>query len=150
MKSLQDRFWSKVDQSKGLFDCWLWTASCSTKGYGWFCLAGRQLHAHRVAYELAIGPIPSGFCVLHHCDNPPCVNPAHLWLGTQADNGCDMDAKGRRFLPKGEHNGSAKLTERDVLAIRSDEGIYRAIAVFYGVHHETISRVKNRKSWRHI
>ena len=95
--TIQERFWSKVDRSG---ECWLWTAA-KVQGYGSF--DGRR--AHRVAWELAYGPIPKGVgyhgtCVLHRCDTPACVNPAHLRLGTQADNMADRDAKGRQRRPR--------------------------------------------------
>lgn len=92
-----DRFWSKVDTSDGLFGCWIWTASRFTKrgGYGQFHEWPKVRYAHRVAWELTHGPIPDGMVVMHACDNPPCVNPQHLSLGTIADNAQDMVAKGR-------------------------------------------------------
>ncbi len=87
---LEERFRSRVDV-KGPDDCWEWTAGKIPGGYGavWDNSIGRHRHAHRLAWELANGPIPDGLWVLHRCDNPPCCNPAHLWLGTQHDN--DMD-----------------------------------------------------------
>lgn len=88
-----DRFWAKVDRSG---DCWVWTAYRNRNGYGQFWF-NRSLHlAHRVSWILTNGSIPDGLCVLHQCDNPPCVNPAHLWVGTQVENIADRDAKGRQ------------------------------------------------------
>jgi len=90
---MEERFWAKVDRTD---DCWLWTACRTTHGYGQFRPErSRGAQAHRVAWELTNGPIPAGMLVLHRCDNPPCVNPAHLFLGTQSDNMRDMYAKGR-------------------------------------------------------
>lgn len=86
------RFWQKVVKTK---TCWLWSASKNDTGYGWFKRDGRMRGAHRMAYELRRGKIPSGMSVLHRCDTPACVRPAHLFLGTQADNVRDMLAKGR-------------------------------------------------------
>ncbi len=90
----EQRFWAKVEKSD---DCWVWIGSRSSSGYGRISNEnGRQEQANRVAWRLANGPIPDGFDVCHHCDNPPCVRPDHLWLGTPRDNGLDMVAKGRQ------------------------------------------------------
>lgn len=92
----ETRFWAKVDRTD---DCWTWTAATTGSGYGRFGhqnARGGWVAAHRFAYELANGPIPDGMFVCHKCDNPPCVNPSHLFLGTHQDNMRDMDAKGRR------------------------------------------------------
>ena len=89
------RFWDKVETDGS--GCWLWTGGCNRPGgYGRFRVGKKMVVAHRVAWELAYGPIPEGKRVLHHCDTPPCENPAHLWLGTQADNLQDCRDKGRR------------------------------------------------------
>jgi hypothetical protein len=87
-----ERFWSKVSKSDG---CWLWIAYRDEKGYGAFGFKGKVQRAHRVAYELALGPIAPGMHVLHSCDNPSCVNPSHLRLGTHADNMRDRIERGR-------------------------------------------------------
>jgi len=92
---LSDRFWSHVDTSG---ECWVWTAARASKrgGYGRFGIENQQTeYAHRVSWRLAYGPIPTGLWVLHHCDNPPCVRPSHLFLGTQVENMADMTIKGR-------------------------------------------------------
>lgn len=144
------RFWIKVDCGDPE-DCWIWTACRPQhRGYGRFQVGNQLLVAHRVAYELAVGPIPKGLCVLHTCDNPPCCNPAHLWLGTRADNVRDRDAKGRQAHVRGEHNGCAKLTNDQVLAIRADHRILRKIAADYNVSIPAISHIKTRKRWAHI
>jgi len=149
------RFWAKVDKSSGADSCWEWQASLRDKGYGQFCWKGRPLKAHRVAYELAIGQIPEGMCVLHKCDNPGCVNPAHLWLGTIADNNADMTNKGRRVsTPQlGEAHWHARLTTEDVIAIRQEyaSGIPQGtIAQKYGVGRNNISMIVTRSNWRHV
>lgn len=147
MKSSQNRFWAKVARA-GPENCWIWTAYRLPDGYGQFRIEGRTVRAHRFSYELSVGPIPNGLCVLHHCDNPPCVNPAHLWIGTQIDNLRDRDAKWRQA--RGRHHGRAKLTEKDVQKIRLDNRTAQIIAADYGVSGVAISLIKNRQRWAHL
>lgn len=92
------RFWSKVEKSDS--GCWIWSAYRDPKGYGTFGFKGKVQKAHRVAYQLAIGPIPEGAHVLHSCDTPPCVNPAHLRAGTRSDNMRDKVLRGRDYNVK--------------------------------------------------
>jgi len=146
------RFWRHVRKGDG---CWEWTSSFFDKGYGQFkAVTGRPpVRAHRFSWELHNGPIPDGLKVLHRCDNPPCVRPEHLFIGTEGDNTADMIAKGRQ----GAHVGSAshafktsrrKLTDEDIAAIRLRQGeTARAIARDYGVSHTTIVRLLNGTSW---
>jgi hypothetical protein len=156
-QSLVDRFWKKV--AKYPNGCWEWTSNKNNKGYGMFKISaavGNHL-AHRVAFELANGRFPDGLCVLHRCDNPLCVNPEHLFLGTMKDNVQDMDAKGRRVSngPKvrGELNCNAKLTDAAVIAIRT---AYVAgettldLANRYEINRRSIPDILSGKSWRHI
>jgi hypothetical protein len=106
--TLEDRFWSKVQRSDG---CWLWTGASTWQGYGLIHHHGRRgmVSVHRLSWTIANGGIPAGLQVLHRCDNPPCVNPDHLWLGTNADNIADKLAKGRG---SGWHKGTRKRPVR--------------------------------------
>lgn len=151
---LTERLWAKIKKA-GPNDCWIWTASVNSYGYGqvWGGANVRKLlRAHRVAYEDVVGKIPRGILVLHKCDNPPCCNPSHLFLGTDADNVADRVAKGRtrRGDQRGEKHGSAKLTERQVLAIRAAMGPQKVIAARYGINQSGVSDIKRRKLWAHI
>jgi hypothetical protein len=119
------RFWGKMER-RANSNCWEWQGFKDRWGYGRTKMEGQQL-AHRAAYVIAHGAIPDGMCVLHRCDNPPCCNPDHLFLGTVADNNADMVAKGRHFVPSpcgyspllcGERNSQAKLTDFQVSEIR--------------------------------
>lgn len=144
-------FWSHVDKSG---ECWTWTGSRNAKGYGHAGRHGRVRAAHRIAWELTHGPIPDGLFVCHTCDNPPCVNPAHLWLGTNDDNMRDMAEKGRAPGRPGEQNPHAVLTVADVFAIRAVKpsrrirGFRAAIAKQYGVGPSTISKVWAGETWK--
>jgi len=102
------------------------------------------MYAHRFSWELAYGPIPAGMCVCHICDNPSCVRPSHLFLGTQADNMRDMDIKGR-----GRDNRKI-LTEAQITAIRKDNRLQREIAADYGVDQSTINKIKRGHTYRRV
>ena len=129
--------------------CWEWIGS-KRNGYGLVNRGNKTLSAHRVAYAAFKGEeIPGGFVVRHTCDNPSCINPAHLVLGTQADNVADREARGRRDV-KGEQIGTAKLTEADVLEIRVSELPAIELAKKYGVHKSNIWAIKSKKSWSHV
>lgn len=131
--------------------CWNWTAYRSRKGRGMFKLGGRMRWAHRVAYERWVGPIPDGQVVRHRCDNPGCVNPQHLELGTQADNVRDRVERGR--CARGAAMGAAKLCDRRVRLIRalSARGeLRRDVARHFGVDPSVVSNVVHRKAWSHV
>lgn len=110
--SLETHFWSKVRKGDSSGACWVWTAAKNQGGYGEVGVNGHCRLAHRVAWILVYGSIPDGLCVLHHCDNPPCVNPEHLFVGTPADNAADREAKGRGNQPTGDANGARLYPER--------------------------------------
>jgi len=144
-------FWQKVDR-RGPDECWEWTGSRHGKGYGMVGVGSRIVDkAHRVSWRMHNGLIPEGMHVLHHCDNPPCVNPAHLFIGTNDDNVRDKIAKGRQRVPCGEAHGNAKLTERDVIEIRllSDVPV-KEIAARFSISGCTVRRVRNRTAWAHV
>jgi hypothetical protein len=146
-----DRFWSKVDM---LGDCWMWLAFCKSNGYGQFTLkSGKFVGAHTVSYALTFGPIPAGCVICHHCDNPPCVNPAHLFLGTQSDNAMDMLAKGRATRVRGTDHPSARLTEEDIRYIRAAanyRGLLKDLSEDFGVSAHTIRMIRKGKTWGHV
>ncbi len=145
------RFWAKLDTSGA---CWVGTGYCLPSGYGQLTQKRfTKLRAHRVAYELEFGPIPDGFHVCHTCDNPPCCNPAHLFLGTDLDNLRDMQRKGRRHLTVAACNGHAKLTEIQVREIRTAaaRGIHHlSLAAAYGVSRTAIRDVANGRRWKSL
>lgn len=150
---LAERFWVRV-KIAGPDDCWEWTGSGVPKGYGTLCEGRWKRHyAHRLSYELHFGPIPDGFEVLHTCDNPPCCNPAHLYIGTAHDNMQDCLKRGRHNPPRGTRSAHAKLTDETVRAIRQAHasGVSCAeLARQYGVSVSTIGAVARRGSWQHI
>lgn len=145
-----ERFWSKVEQSDG---CWLWQAARDGQGYGRIgSNRTRPLRAHRLAYEFTFGPIPEGMDVLHQCDNPPCVRPDHLRVGTHEDNVRDMYEKRRHT--KGEDSHFAKVTGADVRAMReaweSGRSSVRNLAAQYGLSPSGVRQIVYRRKWKHI
>jgi len=151
--SLKERLYIRLKREG---NCWVWTGAKMKNrgGYGAIRIGNKTVPTHRLSWEIHYGPIPEGKYVLHHCDNPPCVRPEHLFLGTQQDNIRDAIAKHRFFhdnYAQGEKIGSAKLTESQVLEIRaSNERSSLKLARIYGVHKSTIKRIRNRTLWKHI
>lgn len=151
-KSIQERFWEKVDRSG---ECWFWTGCINNSGYGQFSLDGWMQKAHRIAWILTNGPIPSGTghhgtCVCHRCDNPLCVRPEHLFLGTHDDNMRDKKAKHRQGNQRGMANGRRKLSEDQVRDIRADPRTQQSIASDYGLGQSQVSRIKRGEHWPRI
>lgn len=152
-KGYDDRHY-ECDPNSG---CWLWLQALSNRGYGKVgvatgCTGSRTESAHRGAYRKAKGPIPPGLFVLHRCDTPSCVNPDHLFLGTHKDNMDDMKRKGRsntlRFI--GENHGRSKLTENQVIEIRSSTDTNVALSKKYKVAKTTISEIRRFVRWKHL
>lgn len=161
-KPTAERFWAKVQKTDG---CWLWTAKRDADGYGRFWDGtympsghGRMVGAHQFSHAIATGIERGGLCVLHRCDNPPCVNPDHLYLGTVADNSRDMIARGRQgtkpYDPEfcGERVGVSKLTTDQVMEIKAagPEIQNSQLATRFGVRATTVSQVRRGDSWKHI
>lgn len=149
---LNTRFWAKVNKSG---ECWEWTAGADKQGYGRIRIEGKGILAHRFSYEQANGPIRDGALICHHCDNPACVRPSHLYAGTPKDNARDRMERGRVVSGNhaGEANASAKLTREQVVSMRSemDDGRTCAdVASEYGVSPNHASQIKNRKRWSHV
>ena len=157
--SLEDRYWMRVDVASKA-ECWDWYGNKAPNGYGYL---GKRIEgkvknflAHRLAYEYRFGDIPEGLCVCHHCDNPGCVNPYHLFVGTRSDNMQDCVSKGRHYhhVMFGEDVPNSKLKTDQVLEIRKKykpfEYTHRMLADEYGVSASLIKQIVNRYLWKHI
>lgn len=155
-RPLAERFWPKVHQ-RGADECWEWRACRDGSGYGRIGHNGRAIPASRASWMVQVGPIPEGRMVLHHCDNPPCVNILHLYLGDHADNARDASERGllagRSGLP-GEENPRSKLTQSDVVALRRDRHesgmTYRQLGAKYGIRKQYAWSIATGRNWSHI
>ena len=143
---IKERFMEKVAISEN--GCWLWTAFCMKNGYGLFRLPQGHKLAHRISYELFNGPLDSRLDVMHSCDNPCCVNPSHLSLGTRKDNMQDAVSKDR--MRRGDTHGRSKLSEQEAIAILKDSRLQKEIAKDFGVSQATVSDIKTGRKWAHI
>lgn len=156
------RFWQYVKKGDG---CWEWQGNTAIGGYGGIKEGTRTIRAHRLSWEIHFGPIPAGMLVCHSCDNPPCVRPDHLFLGTHTDNMRDARAKNRidasgagrnfhkRGIQRGERHGQARITEAMVRWIREQRAAgmsYNDLAQHSGLTYQGVYHVVNRTSWRHV
>ena len=143
------RFWAKVRRSLD-GECWEWTASRTLGGYGQMVIANKHFLAHRMSWVIAFGEIPSGMCVLHKCDNPRCVNPRHLFLGTVIDNALDRDRKGRG-RPRKSGKFARKFTDEQIAAIREDKakGVTTIqLMAKYQISRQYVQRIVSKKRRR--
>lgn len=152
MRPLLTRFFAKV-RVHAATSCWPWISAKDKAGYGYFNMRNatccRNIRAHRLSWILHNAQdIPKGLFVLHRCDNPSCVNPRHLFLGTNTDNMRDMADKKRACL--GEKHPAAKITAKDALSIRIDKRSCRKIATEYGIGHNQVSRIKKGERWGNL
>lgn len=160
-RSVSDRFWEKV--KKDAPDaCWIWDGALYKQGYGKLYVGRNERgssifhRAHRISWELAHGQsVPHGLSVLHSCDNPPCVNPAHLRVGTDAENAADRVDRKRNREQRGEANSNAKITENQARQIivelqRLPRRSQASIAAQFGIKQPQVSRIMRRESWGYL
>lgn len=152
--NFKERFLAKIRKTDG---CWLWTGAKKVEGYGMFRYPGMKTNqaAHRVSWIIHNGPIKNGLCVLHRCDNPPCVRPDHLWLGTSMENTADRIKKGRSIWVRGEDHGVSVLTESQVLEIKRTYQYRGAInsgtlSRKFNCSDMAILRIVKGETWGHV
>lgn len=160
-KTLEQRFWEKVDKSgpvpghvPEIGNCWVWTAGTTAYGYGQMSYMLKPWYAHRLSWLIANGD-PGALCILHRCDNPACVRPEHLFVGSKLDNMQDKMAKGRGYIPdhKGEECYQAKLTDvtaLEALRLYAEGSTLTELGERYGVTIQAIYALVRRKTWRHL
>ncbi len=142
--NLTESFLQRIHVPGSPTDCWLWDGAIGSDGYGRVRRSGRTYSAHRYAYRLFKGPIPEGLCVLHRCDEPRCINPTHLFLGTKLDNSRDMQRKGRQGY------SAHKLTAEQVRELRArlEAGeSKRSLSEAFGVCRSTVQDIASGDSW---
>jgi len=144
-----ERFFDKVlpEPNSG---CWLWTGAVNSKGYGSFSLDGKLMTAHRASWLIHKRRGTGGLMICHRCDTRTCVNPDHMFLGTNTDNQRDSIQKGRRPPTSGEMNPRARLSESDAVAILQDTRTQKVIAAQYGVSTSTVAMIKSGRNWPHL
>ena len=145
---IPERIWNAVNKTDS---CWNWTHGKLAGGYGQVVLSKKKWTSHRLFYSAFVGPIPEGMLVCHKCDNPSCVNPEHLFLGTHLDNNRDCYAKGRMPLRYGHlATNVAKLTETQAKHIKYSDLASKELVALYGVNQSQISRIRSGKTWKNI
>lgn len=144
--TLEEKFLAKVEKTDG---CWLWRGSIpkTGDGYGWFSLGNRSERAHRVAHQVFVGPIPAGMLVCHTCDNRICVNPAHLFLGTAADNNKDRASKGRSSRRATRRKIDFEIAQRIRAEWAAGGRLQREIGAAYGISQAVVSKIVLGQAW---
>lgn len=152
INTTKNMFYSKVCIPSNDKGCMEWIGS-KRNGYGRIRINGKVISAHRLSYEINVGKIPDGMCVCHFCDNPSCVRPSHLFIGTLKDNNRDRAKKGRTFIASGQKNGNSKLTDKQVKDIKTKIKIgYSSedLSILYHVSIDTIFKIKSTKYWESV
>jgi hypothetical protein len=150
-QSAEERFWSRVDKTSHPGGCWLWSAGKDSRGYGKLYVAGKVVRTHRFSYELNVGVIMDGLFVCHTCDIRLCVNPAHLFLGTNSENVADMVSKGRQS--RGEKHPVSRYKEYEIVEMREKHrsGVsIQQLARNYGMNPGTMYRILRGFRWKHV